>query len=493
MASRPHDTFAAVRRLGQRGSLKDELMNAQDPRDESRVPVVLLLSAQRSRNLGDWAMLDSARAFIAESFGANVEMEVYGAQDSPTQFGGPGVTSHSSLLVRIKKWVVQRRSDSSRPGGWGISADGVRGPLGWGIRLVLAGWFAIALLLAWLRRRLRLPVPKSVSRVCRPLDRVSAVVTTGGGWLNSNFILTLYEHLHILLAARLIYRIPVFIVGEQVGPLQHRLDRFLVRVVFDRAQLIALRDQRSVVLARTLTRQPECVRLFCDWAYRWQETGISRTDGPPRLGVNLRRAHYSPFSSDELIVLARVLDDIHQETGAELHFIPICFDSHESDDLALSELRDRCASATAITLHTELSSPHDCISLVGMMDLNISVSYHLCLFSLMTDVPCLGIATSDYYAVKLGGLLELFDAADWLVRAPQLEVGPFLDKLRQHLSDSASHRERLRDVNRRLIRQRQDEGRHLRELLATSLSQSNCVNVLDGANDSGPQLMRTAP
>lgn len=432
------------------------------------VPAVLLLSAQRSRNLGDLAMLDSARAFLTESFPRRVDIEVLGPRDERRSHRESGPEAGLPVLVRLKQRLFQGRNGSFRWAGWGLSANGVHGPLGCGLRLLLAGWILTALLLLWCHRLFHLPVPRALRELSARLRRVSAVVTTGGGWLNSNFILTLYEHLLVLLAARLIYGLPVCIIGEQVGPLQNPLDRYFVRCLFRRVQLIALRDPQSVALTQRLLGEPDRVRLFCDWAYSWRERERLRVDGPLRIGVNLRRAHYSPFGDPELSTLALALDAFHRQTGAELHFIPTCFDPLEPDDAVLLELRERSQYPAAITLHADLTTPAECVSLAGGMDVNLAVSYHFCLFSLMSDIPCLAIATSDYYASKLGGLLELFDVGDWLISPRQIGDGSLADALKQCVRPSAvAH---LRAANRRLSQQRQEAGSDLRELLASQLA-----------------------
>lgn len=463
-------------------------MTRSDSVTSSETPAVLLLSALKSLNLGDLAMLQAARNFVTGAFSPSVEVLILGP---PPTVEEPGFRRRPPFLVRWKKWLLQGITDSQSGRRFGVSADGLAGPLGWGLRGVLVSGMALALLMIWCHRKLCCPMPSAIMRVCVPLARVKAVMTTGGGWLNSNFILTLYEHLTVLLAARLVYGVPVFIVGEQVGPLQNRLDQFLVGLLLERAQLIALRDPESIAVARRLVRQPSRIQLFCDWAYLESEVQNERDSGPLRIGINLRRAHYSPFDDALLVELAAALDAVQRETGAELHFFPTCFDPHEADDSVLCELRDRCECAEAIILHTHLATPEDCISWLRRMDVNVAVSYHFCLFSLMNAVPCLGIATSDYYTAKLGGLFRLFETPDWLTSAAQIRNGEFAGTLKLSLGNVTVDRMRLREVNRGVAEQCRLARQDLWSLLVESLSSTE-PSVVPDSNRSAILMRRSS-
>lgn len=444
-------------------------MNNGGSMTTSDAPAVLLLSAQKSLNFGDLAMLQAAREFVTAAFSQSVEVVILGPQTTAETHGR---CPRRPWLVRWKKWLLQRNANPESGRRYGISANGIEGPLGWGVRGLLISWLGLALLMIWLRHRLRLPMPLWITRICDPLAQVKAAVTTGGGWINSIFILTLYEHLAVLLAARFIYGIPVFIAGEQVGPLHNRLDQFWVGLLLEQAELVALRDPESVAVACRLVRQPARIQLFCDWAYSPPGIGNLRDEGPLRIGINLRRAHYSPLDRTLLTELAAALDAVQRETNVELHFFPTCFDPHEADDSVLCELRDLCEGAAAITIHTQLTTSEDCISWLKQMDLNLAISYHFCLFSLMNAVPCLGIATSDYYAFKLGGLFRLFEAADGLTSLATIRNGALAGILNQSLASAAADRLRLSKVNRRVAEQCRMARQNLQNLLVESLSKA---------------------
>jgi polysaccharide pyruvyl transferase WcaK-like protein len=272
--------------------------------------------------------------------------------------------------------------------------------------------------------------------------------------MNSEFLITLYENQLMLLIAQRVYRIPTYVVGEQVGPLTNRLDRLLVRLPLERAEAVSLRDQRSVFTARRLLSSPDKVELFGDWAYK-AEAPVEHSPGSvPRLGVNLRLAHYSPLIDVHLAQIAEGLDAFRRRTGGEIHLIPTCSDPLESDEAILRELENRCHCRDSIRPHVFFTSVDDCRRMIASMQLNLAVSYHYCLFSLMANVPCLGLVTSEYYAQKLGALFELFGLPEWLVRADSLAGKDLAEELIVLSEALPSHRDRLLDANHRLMEQR---------------------------------------
>ena len=435
------------------------------PADATKA-TILLISAQRSNNIGDHAMLSAARGFVAENFGASVRIETIGHENSDS--GDPqadtSILSHG--LVYLKHLILKRRRARRNKGLPGISADGVSGPVGWLVRSLLLGQCGVVFVLICLHLWVRLPLPGLIRRVIEKLRYAQAAMTTGGGWMNSNFIITLYEHLFVLLVARRVFGIPIFIVGEQIGPLNNRLDRFMVRQVFRRAELVATRDAHSLAEAGTVLGASDNMSLFCDWAFRLPLQGLQESNGPAAIGINLRRAHYSPISDSQLHALAAALDEVHRRTGCEIHCIPMCFERHESDIAALADLKNLCDCAEAVRLRDDICSIEECQSAIARMQLTLAVSYHCCLFSMMQGLPTIGLVTSEYYRVKLDGLFDLFGVEDGIVDISNVTAQTLADSVVHRMND-LDGRATLASVVDRLFETRRRAGIDLKSRLAT--------------------------
>ncbi len=397
---------------------------------------VLLLSGQRAANIGDVAMRRAALDFIRDRFSDRVQtIEVFGPaarmrgeEDGAVCGFHPIAETLLPILVRMKRFWVKRHSDTnggSSPTGW--ASPGLM------VRLVMATslliWLAFALVdkyASWV------PIGKARRELFGSIRRCDLVLSSGGGWMNSQFLLTLYEQLFVMFVASRLHDRPILLAGEQVGPAASRFDRWLISRMLERADFIGCREPVSQRYVNTTiglaTSQRVEACLFGDWAFQSRIprssihafTKLPFTDAGDResfrVGIHLRQSHYSPISEDLLVHLAAGLSD-GSPTPMEIHLIPTCQGSAEEDEKTLSRFRERFTDDRQIVLHEPTNDPRECQRLISSMHFNVGVSYHFCLFSLMSCVPCVGIATSDHYRWKLGGLFEWFGLSDWVWEA----------------------------------------------------------------------------
>lgn len=81
-------------------------------------------------------------------------------------------------------------------------------------------------------------------------------------------------------------------------------------------------------------------------------------------------------------------------------------------------------------------------------DLAIGVSYHFCLFAMMSGISCLGLSTSEYFFCQTGGLFGLFQASEFVA---SITSGNQLQCQITHWVDQRQSCEtRLNQLNQRL-------------------------------------------
>lgn len=378
---------------------------------------IVLLSSQRSQNLGDEAMCTSAIRLLRAEFGSRASILVRGPEcllqiDQENYKAKPIAAALSPGIIRWKKWWVARRERK-------MHIEASREP--WLERNLLWIWFQFWMIVAWLRIQFKVPLPAAAAELIDELASADLVMTVGGGWVNSSFQLTLQESMYAIRVSHLRRPIPVLLLGDQIGPLTSNWDRSSIRRTFSRAQVIAPRDMDSCVLARDLGLPHERLMLFGDWAYASVEnTERTTPDAQPlKVALNLRHAHYSTLTSDGLKALVRGLDFVARRQGLVLIPVPMCLSDHENDISALqdfSELLRRNGSQNVTIQPVPRDGNADGMRrLIRECDAAIGVSYHFCLFAMMSGISCLGLSTSEYFSTKLGGLFRLFQASEFVV------------------------------------------------------------------------------
>ncbi len=383
----------------------------------SSPPKIVMLSSQRSHNLGDEAMCTSALRILRAEVGPAVSIVVRGPElliqiDQENFQAKPLAAALCSGIVSWKKWWVVR---SQRRKPHQVSSEP------WLERYVLWIGFQFWLFAAWLRVRFGIPLPAAAAELIDELSSADLVMTVGGGWVNSSFQLTLQESLFALRVSQLRRPTPLLLLGDQFGPLTSHWDRTMVRRAFKPALVIAPRDHDSCQLARELGLPPERLKLFGDWAYAPEmKVAASPQAGQPlRIAINLRKAHYSPLAQEGLSTLARSLCTAARTQRLVLVPVPMCLSEHENDVAALrdfSEILRQCDSTniTILSVPTE-GDAEGMRRRISECDAAIGVSYHFCLFSMMSGLSCLGLSTSEYFSAKLGGLFRLFQASEFVL------------------------------------------------------------------------------
>ncbi len=203
------------------------------------------------------------------------------------------------------------------------------------------------------------------------------------------------------LAAARARRTMVFAQG--VGPLRRRWVRYLTRRVFDRVDLLTVRDAESRQLLTDLgVERP--VQVVADPVFALEPAPPERAEeilhgrARPRLGVALRSWGDNAFLPPLLTELRKFCD----RTGVRV--VVLAF--HPSRDLQI------CRQAAEVLGGQLLTSllPQEMMAVIGALDLLVAMRLHALMSAVASGVAVVGIS----YDPKVDALLRRVEAGPWL-------------------------------------------------------------------------------
>lgn len=221
------------------------------------------------------------------------------------------------------------------------------------------------------------------------------LLISGGGSLLQNVTSrrSLYYYLGIIFLAKIFGR-KVMLYAQGIGPIRGTLAHKLMNFIVNKTDLITVRDAGSLEELRRLeiTRP----KIFCtaDPVLAIKPVSLaagkkilaehSQGSGKKFVGVSVRRWIDWENCREEL---AKALDSLATNSDAKIIFIPMQF----PEDGKAAKLTAELMKNPCTVLDEELTTA-EILSLVGCMDLLISIRLHALIFAGVMGVPMLGIS-----------------------------------------------------------------------------------------------------
>lgn len=242
----------------------------------------------------------------------------------------------------------------------------------------------------------------------------SDILISGGGSLLQDVTSrrSIFYYLGIMQMAKILGK-PVMLYGQGIGPVNGGWARRLTSYVCKQVDMIAVRDRKSVEALAELGIKEKEVFLTADpvmamnpvdkYAGRMILREYGMEGSRPLFGIAAREwQSLSGFKK----VLAEVSDRLIREYGARVLFLPLQYPDELAaypDDLATSnEIVALMKEKENVAVVSQRCSINDFLSIVGNMDLLISIRLHALIFGAVMKVPVLGIS----YDPKIDGFLE---------------------------------------------------------------------------------------
>ncbi len=300
-------------------------------------------------------------------------------------------------------------------------------------------------------------------RQARAARRSDVVLCGGGGLFQDDDSIVKMPYWALRLALLRLFCPRIVGVSLGVGPLRWPTSRWFARLAFACMESVSVRDPVAHRTAAPLTSKPVQVvpdpALLLspapeDEALRWLERHGVSLDGPPLVGVALRRwfpprlrlvpNHVAsrfrrrPVQSREseqlTDLLAEALDAVVKRSGARVLFIPSYLVAHEGDDRVCEETLAKMTTPGGIVLH--IRDPALFKSVLGHLRVMLGGRMHPALLAASVGTPVVGLA----YNPKFHGLFELLDLKEYLLDIETFIAERQSEKLTDLLSRAITER-----------------------------------------------------
>ena len=233
------------------------------------------------------------------------------------------------------------------------------------------------------------------------------IVISGGGSLLQDVTSkrSIFYYLGVIQLAQWLGK-PVMLYGHGIGPIRGSLARKMTAYICKKVDLITVRDKKSVQTLTKLGIAEKNIILTADPVMAMHPVdkhsgrlilrGHGLEGSKPLFGISAREWQ-SLYGFKQ--VLADVADRLISEYDGRVIFLPLQY----PDDLAVSkEIAELMKEKKDVAIIEQRCSINEFLSIVGNMELLLSIRLHALIFGAVMRVPVIGIS----YDPKIDGFLE---------------------------------------------------------------------------------------
>jgi colanic acid/amylovoran biosynthesis protein len=269
------------------------------------------------------------------------------------------------------------------------------------------------------------------------------VVSSGGTYLKEEYGMgsQICDYRLTLLLGR-----PLVFYTQTLGPFTRGEYKVALRSIFNSAQAILLRDERSRKNLLDIGVSDSKIHLAADAAFALAkpaelETAARRKfpTSPARVVISVREwQHFKSVSNEEGMrwyveaVVATVRQLVHQH-GVEVTFLSTCQGNPEYDDDSKLATRIVATLDAATTAHIQVVRGFvrfdELMKRLLEFDLCIATRMHMCILALISGVPVLPIA----YEFKTQELFAHLGLEKWVTDIESISADGFVDRVENFL------------------------------------------------------------
>lgn len=269
--------------------------------------------------------------------------------------------------------------------------------------------------------------------------RGAELLISGGGSLLQNVTSrrSLYYYMGIIFLAYMLGK-PVMLYAQGIGPIYGRVARWLMSWLGNHVNLITVRDQGSLAELDSLHIHRPHIECTADPVLAINPVGkeagqrilsAAHADGAgPIVGISVREWRGWMRYKE---VLAATADSIVREFGARVVFLPMQY----PEDVRAAECIAALAEEKCVVLPDEYTTS-ELLSLVGNMDLILSVRLHALIFAGVMGVPMVGVS----YDPKIDRFLESIGESP-VGTLETVAVEELMEEIRRKWKDRAAFRQ----------------------------------------------------
>lgn len=272
------------------------------------------------------------------------------------------------------------------------------------------------------------------------------VVSTGGGYMYARGGLGGYQNLLFVLFPLVIAEregVPLIFAPQSYGPFATTLQRMLVRRVLDRALLVLAREETSVELLvdAGVPRAAITPAVDSGFAFRTDERSTLRADfgvaaSEMLIGMTARAWLEPDAQTAYERALAATIDHLQADGTRRVVLIPQVMTNDLTDDDRIVQRRIAGFCVTDPLRVEELRDHYELMALYRELDMLIGTRFHSVIFSLISGVPCVGIA----YEHKTRGIMRELGLEQWVIDIEAVTPASLIGLADRAIASSADYR-----------------------------------------------------
>ncbi len=263
-------------------------------------------------------------------------------------------------------------------------------------------------------------------------------ISGGGGLLQdiSGKGFSIWYYLSLLFLAR-IFDIPCVIYAQGIGPVKRTVNRKIVSWIFNRVNLIMVRDHQSKILLQEMGIRDKSIAVSADPSFLLLERKI-----PASLKKKYQLDQHGEKANKEMVIglairnckeielnyehkvrqFAEIADYLITEYQAKLFFLSF---QKNSDYPFVQDVAKRMEQNSFVCLEEEIS-PNQMLSLFSEFSLIVGMRFHSIIFSTMKNKPFIAIA----YDPKVEFFVRSLGVSELLINLQELTIKNMDNKLK---------------------------------------------------------------
>ena len=353
-------------------------------------------------------------------------------------------------------------------------------------RLKFFGYFGLIYFLIWAylyKRKINLPTFGRGDRIKNYLD-ADLILSVGGGYLNDNYPVAMIRWLFEFYFGKLLGK-RVIIYASSVGPFNKSWLRPFVRFVFNKLDLITLRDPKSKEALDSIRVNSSRIHVTADAA--WSMEPISREEGfqllkgevPDsserlKVSVSVRRWEFYQGNSikahtEYVAAVSALVDHLVKNRSAEVFFLSTCtaFGGYRHDDRQVAyKIIENIESLDGVKILSGEYLPEQLSAIYANMDLHIGTRMHSNILAMLSGTPVVAIQ----YEPKTKDMMDSFGLGDWVIDIEQINPERLIEMVDRGIEKRDSIKAQIAQKLPELKSKSKDNARLVQELLVDETS-----------------------
>lgn len=259
------------------------------------------------------------------------------------------------------------------------------------------------------------------------LAKADIIISTGGDVLTEDYGTLSYIFHMLNLFYGLLFKIPVVVCAESIGPFKKKINQVIANYLFNKASLITLRENISKKHLDDLMINKPPIFITNDFAFLLEpasndriqsillEHGI-KTRSKPLIGISLSKiiSHYGFLNTTDdnekylkyIQLMAQVIDYLTTEFNSNVILVPHVMEPKNDDRDVNKDVYKLVTNKNSCKMLEKEYTAEELKGIISKCDIFIGSRMHSTIASTSTIVPTVAIAYSHKTHGIIGGLLK---------------------------------------------------------------------------------------